>query len=83
MQNWLSACKVILESLFLISGHNIDQWVEEEMEGAVCCPAGNVQSASKVEKLKQGFQKPSAKKSTETRYMLKLYFALSSICNVV
>ena len=74
VQNWLSACKVILESLFLIAGHNIDEWVEEQMDGAVSSPAGKMQSAGKVEKLKHGFKKPSAKKSTDTRCILKLYF---------
>ena len=67
--NWLAACKIILEALFLMAGHDIDEWVEPEMDVGVSDPS------SKVKRMKHGFKKPSAKKSTP-RCISDLYIAL-------
>ena len=58
--NYLLACKIFLEVLFLIAGHNIDDWVEEEEMG------GGSEVVMRKGAVKRGmfFKKPSAKKST-------------------
>ena len=53
----------------MMAGHDINEWVEPEMDVGVSDPS------SKVKRLKQGFKKPSAKKSTP-RCIFNLYFAL-------
>ena len=63
MENWLSACKIILESLYLIAGHDIDEWVEDEVEGAMV--------------KRHGFKKPSAKKGTDARCMFRINIPLA------
>ena len=65
--NWLCACKIMLEALFLIAGHDIDEWVVPEVDAGASSPATKVKRTRSTGK----FKKPSAKKSTP-RYIYSI-----------